>query len=247
MSIKKQQVQCQIAASNDKFVHTKGTTGGLLNPINELHGVNSKKKSVPVIALIGAHQPKTNDELVALIESHTANGHHANCKCGVKSAGTIEDFAKNLYEAQLKEFAELNKAHLAFEYEDCFSFIYTLFINYSLQGKRVEDQVIKDLNASFKQYGMVGYKATKGSEEYDFKYGVDVLIEKEGKLVKTLQVKPVSYLNFKENSPVVQSNTSKNKAFEKLTGVEVTYLYYELDLKYRNYYKIFEGLEISSR
>ena len=71
-------------------------TGGPLNELNGKMGISAPYKSVPVMKLIREHQPKSKDALVELIKYHYKN----NCKCGVKSQGSVEDFGKNLYESQ---------------------------------------------------------------------------------------------------------------------------------------------------
>lgn len=237
-----------IIAKNDKqkFVHVKGTTGGLLNKLNEYLNCNAKKATVSVISLIGYHKPKTADELVALIKSHSAGHQHENCTCGNKSQGTIETFAMNLYTKQLAVFKKLDAEEMAFDYECCFSFMYTLFITYSMKGKYIEDKVVKDLTNDIKRYDNVckGFKAEKASEEKDFKYGVDVeILDKDGNVRVAIQVKPESYKNFKSNSPVVAINIEKNESYKRKYKNEVFYLYYDVESKYTNYHVLLKMLE----
>lgn len=75
----------------------KANTGGLLNLLNGKMGISAPYKSVPVIKLINTHKPKSYDELEALIEYHHLN----DCSYGIKSQGSVYDFGKNLYDAQI--------------------------------------------------------------------------------------------------------------------------------------------------
>ena len=237
-----------IIAKNDKqkFVHVKGTTGGLLNKINEYLKCNAKKATVSVISLIGYHKPKTADELVALIKSHSAGHQHENCACGNKSQGSIETFAVNLYNKQLELFRRLEAEEMAFDYECCLSFMYTLFVTYSMKGKYIEDKVVKDLTNDIKKYDNIckGFKAEKASEEKDFKYGVDIeVLDANGNIRMAIQVKPESYLKYKNDSPVVSVNIEKNKSYEKKYKNEVFYLYYDVESKYTNYHVLLNMLD----
>jgi hypothetical protein len=71
-------------------------TGGPLNELNGKMGISAPFKSVPVMKLIRAHNPKSKEELVELIKWHSEN----TCECGVVSQGTVESFGKNLYDSQ---------------------------------------------------------------------------------------------------------------------------------------------------
>ena len=82
-------------------------TGGKLNFLNGKYGISAPNRSVPVMKLIREHKPKSPNELKKLIEEHFKN----DCKCGIKSKGTVEDFGKNLYEAQKKR---MGKIHIFF-------------------------------------------------------------------------------------------------------------------------------------
>ncbi len=77
-------------------------TGGELNNLNGKYGISAPYKSVPVMKLIKEHRPKTKEELYELIRYH----HENSCACGIKSQGTVEDFGKNLYNAQIREWGQ---------------------------------------------------------------------------------------------------------------------------------------------
>ena len=97
----------------------KANTGGLLNLLNGKMGISAPYKSVPVIKLINTHKPKSYDELEALIEYHHLN----DCSCGIKSQGSVYDFGKNLYDAQIQYWGEHK-----FTLEECVQWEYDLFI-----------------------------------------------------------------------------------------------------------------------
>ena len=45
-------------------------TGGPLNFLNEAAQTNSRKNTVPVMALVAAHKPNSSEELKELIKNH---------------------------------------------------------------------------------------------------------------------------------------------------------------------------------
>lgn len=215
--------------TNKRFV-----TGGILNRINELYKCNSKHRSVPVMSLIRHHQPKTNAQLAMLIEVHQANREYANCPCGCRSAGTVKDFGKNLYDAQLDYFNKLseseriaNNFNEVFTLEHCELFMYTLFITNSLRGNNMETKAQQELNRTGKVY----HKLECASEELDFKYAVDLIaVNKENKAVCGVQVKPATYQTLREDHEVKVVSRKKNAAW----GMPVFYLYYSNDMQFTN-------------
>jgi hypothetical protein len=211
------------------------STGGELNTINEKYRCNSKSKSVPVMQLIREHKPNTNDELVALIKTHTKDGIHNNCKCGCKSAGTIKDFGKNLYNANVKHFCELGDCSAAKSLEECELFMYTLFVTNSLKGNNMENKALKELNKT----GLIYHKIEIASEDCDFKYGVDlVAIDKNGDEVCGIQVKPISYKMLPQDHQVRAINNKKNEDY----GKPVFYLYYDATLVFTNIKETIESI-----
>ena len=68
--------------------------------LNGKYGVSAPQDSVPVMKLIRVHKPKSREGLVRLIKEHSEK----KCACGIVSQGSIEDFGRNLYEAQLEEW-----------------------------------------------------------------------------------------------------------------------------------------------
>ena len=202
------------------------STGGILNVINERYKCNSKNNSVPVMQLIRYHSPKTNDHLVNLIASHTVNGKHNNCQCGCKSQGTIEDFGMNLYNANLKYFNSIGKPNEAKSLEECELFMYTLFVTYSLKGNNMEAKALNDLKKMLPSDFTIEF----GSEKYDFKYGVDLVITKDNMELCGVQVKPISYKNIPDSHDVKKANMKKNMLY----GKPVYYIYYDIDLEFIN-------------
>lgn len=223
--------QNQTTPTTDKLF----STGGILNRINELYKCNSKYRSVPVMSLIRSHNPKNNDELVFLISSHQKGHRHENCECKCKSAGTLKDFGKNLYDAQLDYFSKMGQAEKdkynfnePYSLEHCEMFMYTLFISCSLKGDKSETRAVNKLNASGELY----HKVEIAPELLDFKYGVDIVAkDKHGKDVCGIQVKPESYMKLSENHPAVMVNLNKNKAW----GKPVIYLYYNMKMEFLNF------------
>ena len=201
---------------------------------------NSANNTLKVVEMISKHKPKTAAEVVMLIKEHQKGGHYDNCgTCSARSKGTLEDFARNLYEKQKKFFASLELEEICFEYECCYRFMYALFVTNSLKGSAIEDNVVRTVNQDSKKYGFNknNIKAAKGSDVMDFKYGVDVVImDGDSNIKYAIQVKPISYLSLTSDGPVVMSNKRRNAEFTKDFGVEVFYLYYDKDSKYTNYH-----------
>ena len=143
----------------------KANTGGLLNLLNGKMGISAPYKSVPVIKLINTHNPKSYDELEALIEYHYLN----DCPCGIKSQGSVYDFGKNLYEAQIRYWGEHK-----FTLEECGQWEYDLFIINSLKGNKMEDKAINELRSKLP----VEYDVDNAIGFIDEEYRVDIEIKK---------------------------------------------------------------------
>lgn len=197
-------------------------TGGELNRLNGKMGISAPDKSVPVMKLIGEHNPNSHQELVELIEEHIRG---AEC-CNVVSQGTVEDFGKNLYEAQ-EEFWGEKKYTL----EECVEWEYDLFISQSLKGNTMERKAISKLEQKLDDIG--DFEFEESNEIVDNEYRIDIEIKSQDTIVAGIQVKPNSYSNMR--SEVKYRNKSANKKYEG----EVFYLFYDYDSeKFDNIEKI---------
>lgn len=193
----------------------KANTGGLLNLLNGKMGISAPNKSVQVIKLINTHKPKSYDELEALIEYHYLN----NCTCGIKSQGTVYDFGKNLYDAQIKYWGE-NK----FTLEECVQWEYDLFIINSLKGNKMESKAIDELKKALPSE----YSVENAIGIIDEEFRVDIEIKKDNEVIIGIQVKPSSYKYMREE--VKTFSEKRNTQY----GYNVKYLYYDSEEDFTN-------------
>ncbi len=189
-------------------------TGGPLNELNGKMGISAPGKSVPVMRLIGVHKPKSKDALVGLIKYHYEN----DCKCGVKSQGTIEDFGKNLYESQTGYWGEYR-----YPLADCVQWEYDLFVLQSLKGDLVEKKAIQILKKEFPKHQV---EEAKGYLDEELR--IDILIANNSKEKCGIQVKPDTFNNMR--SEVIFFNKKANKKW----GKSVFYLFYDRDENFKN-------------
>lgn len=203
-------------------------TGGPLNLLNGKYGVSAPQDSVPVMKLIRMHKPKSREELVRLIKEHSEK----KCACGIVSQGSIEDFGRNLYEAQLEEWG-------AYRYtlKECIGWEYDLFITQSLKGNLIE---LKAKNILLKALEDMTVKDS--NDYYDEELRIDLMIEKGGENVAGVQVKPESFHNVRAGVRYM------NKHRNSLVGFPVFYLFYDYDTEeFINLSEVIEGLEELSR
>jgi hypothetical protein len=186
-------------------------TGGFLNFINGKYGISAPFKSVPVMKLIRAHKPKSHSELENLIFEHSGTSKCTLPECGVKSQGSIEDFGRNLYEAQRKETGE-HKHTL----EECIEWEYALFVRNSLKGDQMENQV-----ADLVKRSNMAKEVRMATEKEDCEYRIDLVCKKEDGSIFAIQVKPESYKWAREG--VKNANTIANR---KWKDGPVYYAYY---------------------
>jgi hypothetical protein len=204
----------------------KYKTGGILNAINERYNLNSTSKTVPIIKLYDYHNPKSFKECELLIESHTANGSNANCPCGCKSKGTLNDFANNLWNKVQEEQLELSTKTTTNQLfnitEQCHNFIIGLFVKNSLIGLYMEQLLIEKLTKALPENRFV-----RAESDMDRKYSVDILVYKGDTLIKGIQVKPSSYDRVRNDIKMI--NDKNNQAFKKDFNLEeeVKYIYYD--------------------
>lgn len=217
------------------------STTGVLNHVCELYHCNSVSKSVAIQNIIRFHQPKQERELIALIDSHQIVGCHNQCTCGSKSKGTLEDFALNLYNAFL-DFKEKSKDISEKSFDDCYVFMKSLFITNSLKGNSMEDKARNLLISQIPK----DFSLEKSKQMEDVKYAVDLILysnefqcydsEKSKDFNRKsfdllgFQVKPISYLKYSNEHPIVQMNLDKNK----LWHTPVLYLFYNQNGDFTN-------------
>jgi len=185
-------------------------TGGILNWLNGKMGISAPQNSVPIIALIKAHKPKTYDELYQLISKHAGE----KCDCGIRSQGSIEDFVRNLYDAQMKVWGEYR-----FSLQECIEWEYDLFVIQSLKGYSLESKVKLLLQEKLNENIIV-----EGSNKYiDSELRIDLEVKRERNIICGIQVKPSSFENMRKG--VVRFNKSANEKY----GYPVYYIHYEYE------------------
>jgi len=198
-------------------------TGGELNYLNGKYGISAPYKSVPVMKLIRIHRPKSPNELKTLIEYHFKN----NCKCEIKSKGTIETFGNNLYEVQKKEWGKYK-----YSLEECIEWEYNLFVINSLIGNKMEQEAIKKLNEKLSNLEI---KESSDKEDEDFR--VDLIVKNGNKIVCGIQVKPESFNFVRKNVIIFNRNANQN------FSVYVYYLFYNDKMDFVNLDEICEKIK----
>ncbi len=190
----------------------------ILNRINATYRLSAKNRTVPVIALIDAHQPSGPVALEGLIADHCLPG----CPCGLHSNGTVQDFGRKLYEAQFQPKGQsiLNNAPEG-SLQDCVDWCYDLFVLKSLKGHNMEIRAIHMANQHLPHWMSV----SKASEFQDFTFRIDILLHGRGK-TSAIQVKPDSYRNVDPSIRAIDA--AANRQF----GNPVHYLYYDSDLEF---------------
>ena len=181
-------------------------TGGELNLLNGNQGISAPLRSVPVMKLIREHKPRTKNELVELIEYHYKN----KCSCGIVSQGTVEDFGRNLYESQIRQWGKYK-----YSLEECKRWEYDLFITQSLKGNLIEDKAKKIISIQLPSLEVID-----ASAELDSEYRIDLVIKKMGIEVCGIQIKPHTFYYMRQN--VVTFNYVANTSW----GKPVYYLIY---------------------
>ena len=182
-------------------------TGGPLNELNGKMGISAPNRSVPVMKLIKTHQPKSKDELVELIRHH----HENDCACGIKSHGTVTDFGRKLYEAQLKYWGKYR-----FTLQQCIQWEYDLFVVQSLKGGIIEKRAIRELARLLPEYDV-----TEAAGYLDEELRIDILLQKNGETRAGIQVKPVTFTHMR--AEVITFNRTANQKWNH----PVFYLYYD--------------------
>ncbi len=190
-------------------------TGGPLNELNGKMGISAPFKSVPVMKLIRAHNPKSKDELVELIKWHSEN----TCECGVESQGTVELFGKNLYDSQIRYWGEIR-----YTMQECIQWEYDLFVIQSLKGGLIEKKAITELSK------IISNNTFEEAEGYlDEELRIDIVINKKNGIeVGGIQVKPLTFKMMRKE--VITFNIDANQKW----GKPVYYLYYDSNEEFVN-------------
>lgn len=189
-------------------------TGGLLNLLNGKMGISAPQKSVPVMALIRKHNPKSKEELIQLIESHYSN----SCVCNIVSQGSVKDFGNNLYNAQIEYWGEYK-----FSLKECIQWEYNLFVVNSLRGGIVEKKAIEILK--FKN-SIFDFKESEGYLDENLR--IDILIINNGIEVGGIQVKPESFNRMRKEVLYI------NKKGHQQWGKPVFFLFYDENENFTN-------------
>ena len=197
-------------------------TGGPLNELNGKMGISAPSNSVPIMKLIRAHRPKSRGELVDLIKSHFER----ECPCGVRSKGTIIDFGKNLYHAQLKYWGEYR-----YSLQDCIKWEYDLFIEQSLKGDLIEKVALRTLAREFPQL-----KVSESIDYLDQELRIDLVLWRDSVQLCGVQVKPESFLHMRKE--VIAHNRFANEEWDK----PVFYLYYNEEKEFINLKKVIKKI-----
>ena len=180
----------------DYFKKYGDSSGGTLNDICEAFRLATRKNSISVISLQQKHKILSAEHLLAEIDRH----YHEDCDCGLKSAATIEQMAKNLYDAQSKSAGKAildAKGEDIWDYETCLRWMGNLMGKNSFKGKKMEDEAIKALKVHIWKY-----QVEKADEETDVSHMVDLVMKQNGKVKAGIQVKPDSFYHM--NLPYVK-------------------------------------------
>lgn len=199
-------------------------TGGLLNQLNGKYGISAPHNSVPVMKLIRIHQPESRKELLDLIKFHFEN----DCCCGIKSKGTVEDFGKNLYQVQLREWGAYR-----YSLQECIQWEYDLFIDQSMKGMLAEAAAMAFFQ---KTLACVGLTVSKADGYLDEELRIDLIVSKNDKPVCGIQVKPLSFNKMREGV------ITYNKAANARWGKPVFYLLYDENEKFTNLDDVAAGI-----
>lgn len=188
-------------------------TGGELNALNGEYGVSAPNNSVPVMSLIKKHKPKSREELYNLIKYHFEN----NCNCGIKSKGSIEDFGKNLYNAQFKKWG-----FYKYSLNECIQWEYDLFVIQSIKGSTIENKAISKLKVS------ITFDIEEAKGFVDEELRIDLIVKEGHNEIAGIQVKPHTYNYMREG--IKKFNQISNSKW----GKPVFYLFYDQNENFIN-------------
>ena len=173
--------------------------------------------------LIKNHKPKSKDELYGLIKYHYEN----DCHCGVKSQGTVEDFGKNLFEAQQKAWKKYK-----YSLQECIQWEYDLFVVQSLKGTLIEDNAQSKLSQSLPN---ITIEQAEGFVDEELR--IDLVVSSSGTETCGIQVKPTTFNLMRQG--VITFNKNANAKW----GKPVFYLYYDENERFTNLDEVVEKIK----
>lgn len=194
-----------MAAKNLKMLLRPLRTGGPLNRINEMYGLNKPELSVSIMKLVQHHKPLSEQTLQALLVDHMISNCNL-CNCKVVHGGVV-GWSERLYDIAKPSYPAVTR-------KECDDFVYDLFVRGPLRGRMMENKALTDLTKAFPLYQF--YDA---DQKTDMAYAVDIEIWREHALIAGIQVKPLSFL---KQSHAIAINHNKNKKWTH----PVHYLYY---------------------
>jgi len=181
-------------------------TGGPLNYINEIYGLNKPELSVPIMKLVHCHKPLSEQTLHALLKDHMHTGCNL-CRCRVLYGG-VAGWSERLYDIAKPSYPTVTR-------KECDNFVYDLFIRAPLRGRMMEEQALDDLTNSLPHY-----RFRFADDKTDIQFAVDIECLRDHKVIAGVQVKPLSFL---KQPAAVEVNHMKNDRW----GLPVYYLYYD--------------------
>ena len=186
-------------------------TGGPLNRINEIYGLNKPELSVPVMKLVQSHKPSSEQEMIKLLQSHL---HPCNaCDCRVVQGG-LPMWSQRLYDVAKPSYPAVTQ-------DECRAFVYDLYVRAPLRGRLMELKALSDLGCEFPRL-----RFEEASSTNDLRFAVDIeCYSATNNLLAGVQVKPVSFL---KQAHAVEINYLKNKAWMH----PVFYLYYNSEANF---------------
>lgn len=183
-------------------------TGGPLNKINELYGLNKPELSVPIMKLVQVHKPLSEETLRSLLADHQHT--HCNlCRCKVMHGG-LDGWSERLYDVAKPSYNAVTQ-------QECRDFVYDLYVRGPLRGRMMEVKALETLQHKLKNLSFAD------ADTYtDVQFAVDIVCSRNNQICAGVQVKPLS---FRKQTRAVQINVDKNQRW----GHPVHYLYYNLE------------------
>ena len=205
---------------------TRLRTGGVLNYINETHGLNKPPRTVSIMKLVNVHRPTTEVAVVKLLETHEKQK-CALCHCQVYNGG-LSGWTDQLIKAVKTE------GHSNITDNECSDFIYDLFVRGPLRGQKMEDQALNDLVLHYTNYA-IPVQFRPATEQEDILYAVDIVMEVHNTIRAGVQVKSTLFEN---KAHAVTVNKNKNNTWV----APVIYLLYDHKGRWINFLPCLQDL-----